>query len=261
MDQGFYSEPGDPQAVPTAGRIDIHSHLLPSIDDGCLDLSESFDCVTQLVDRGFVGSICTPHVYPRDHDCNDIESVRAMTVQLANELADAGVEYRLWPGGELRLYDGVIDWLKDHPVPTLADSRCVLVDFWVDGWPKWVMRTFEWLIEQGYQPILAHPERLGKLRDLDQSLADVAAMGVWLQGNLRCMTGEDGYYADQWVRKLLAEDRYQLMALDMHRPNSLDGRFDGMQFVEAEFGAEVLNRFTIDAPRKLILSTTESDKL
>lgn len=75
-------------------------------------------------------------------------------------------------------------------------------------------------------------------------------MGVWLQGNFRSMTGEEGYQADRRVRQWLKENRYQLMALDMHGPQSLDGRFDGLRLVEAEFGHEALIRLTGTAPRQ-----------
>ncbi len=236
------------------GRIDIHSHLLPAVDDGCIDIEESLDCVRRLKAAGFVGSICTPHVYPQDPRCNHMDLIRGQVAALAERLRADGMVYHIWPGGELRIYDGVIDWLKDHEVPVLAGSGCVLVDFWQLKWPKWATRVFEWLLGQGYRPILAHPERLACTKVLDKQLNQIADMGVWLQGNLRCMTGEDGYEPDRWVRRLLGEGRYQFMALDMHRPSALDSRLDGMQLVVEEFGVSTLNRLTIDQPRRLILA-------
>lgn len=241
------------ELAPT-GRIDIHSHLLPAVDDGCMDFEESLECVRRLKAAGFIGSICTPHVYPQDSSCHQIEHIRRQVAALDQQLRVAGVDYHLWPGGELRIYDGVIDWLKDHAVPTLAGSRCVLVDFWASRWPKWVTRVFEWLLKQGYRPILAHPERIACADVLDRQLKEMTEMGVWLQGNFRCMTGEDGYDPDLWVRRLLGEGRYHFLALDMHRPNALDGRFDGMQLVIEEFGRATLDRLTVDHPRRLILS-------
>ena len=78
-------------------------------------------------------------------------------------------------------------------------------------------------------------------------------MGVWLQGNFRSMTGEDGYHADRAVRKFLKEQRYRFMALDVHGPQCLAGRLDGIQLVEEEFGREVVDQLTVEAPRKLVL--------
>lgn len=242
-----------PDPLPT-GRLDIHSHLLPAVDDGCADVQESIDCVRRLQAAGFVGSICTPHVYPDDPTCIQLEDIRQHVATLARRLTEQGLDYRLWPGGELRVYNGIIDWLKHHEVPTLAGSRCVLMDFWAYKWPKWAKKVFEWLVENRYQPILAHPERLHCTRALDKQLAQLAQKGVWLQGNFRCMTGEDGYEPDLWVRRLISENRYRFMALDMHGLDSLEGRLDGMHLVEAEFGRATLDRFTVEAPRQLILS-------
>ncbi len=249
-----HSPHNDTTEDPPEGRIDIHCHLLPSIDDGCLDYNESFECVDRLVAAGFIGSICTPHFYPEQRGCPTIDHVRNLTAQLEQAIHEHGATYRVWPGGELRIYDGIIDWLKDNQPPTLANSKCVLVDFWVHKWAPWINAVFEWLLAQGYQPIFAHPERLACTNVLDKQLTKLTQMGVWLQGNFRCMTGEDGYEPDIWVRRLIAEDRYRFMALDAHRPNSLESRLDGMQLVDMEFGQEKLDRFTIDAPRKYILA-------
>jgi len=237
------------------GRIDIHSHLLPGVDDGCRSLEESIECVTRLKAAGYVGTVCTPHVWPGAYPQNTPEQINAWTDQLGQQLRDAGIAYQLWAGGELRLFDGVIDWMQVYGVPTLARSGCVLVDMWEARWPKWAMPGFEWLIQEGYQPILAHPERLGCVAESEEQLNELAEMGVWLQGNGRCMTGEEGYHPDRWVRRFLGEDRYQFMALDMHGPDTLEARLEGLAMVAAEFGSSVLDRLTIEAPKRLILSS------
>ena len=239
--------------VPSSGRIDIHSHILPGVDDGCRDLDESLACVRRLLEEGFIGSICTPHVYPESPWCPTIKQIQTRVEQLAGDLRNTGLNYHLWPGAELRLFDGVVDWMEVHGPPTLAGSRCVLVDFWVNRWPMWVIPAFEWLLEHGYQPILAHPERLGCTDELDDRLLEVTQMGVWLQGNFRSMTGQEGIYANHWVRKLLDEGLYRFMAMDMHRPNQLDARFVGMRTVEKNYGIQVLDSLTMNAPCRDIL--------
>lgn len=244
--------------LPPLGRVDIHSHLLPGIDDGCRDMEDCFESIRRLKAAGFVGSICTPHVIPHMYPSNTPTHIRAWTHQLEQKLQEAGVEYRVWPGGELRLFNGVTDWLKQHAPPTLADSRFVLVDFWENKWPRWVLPAFDWLLNQDYQPILAHPERLGCADALEKHVGTLRRMGVRLQGNFRCMTGEEGYQPSQWVRRLLDDNSYDFLAMDMHRPDGLDGRFDGIGLVEVEFGKTLLDRLTIDAPRKMILSTPSS---
>jgi len=234
---------------PPAGRIDIHSHLLPGIDDGCQDMAESLACIRRLKAAGYVGSICTPHLGRWQPELTP-QQVMNQTIVLQSQLRQLAEDYRIWPGGEVGLWDGVIAWMQAHGVPTLAGSRCVLVDMWPEKWEKWINPAFRWLIDQGYQPILAHPERSPCVNELDQRVRDLEAMGVWLQGNLRCITGEDGYAADLFMRQWLAENRYRFLALDMHRPDSLVSRLEGIGLVEQTCGRGVTEHLIDMAPRR-----------
>ena len=241
----------EPSTIPP-GRIDIHSHMLPDIDDGCRNIEECVESIAALQHEGFVGSICTPHIWMELYPANTVEQIRHWTRDLSDRLVERRIDYRLWSGAEVRLFPQVVDWMKNAGVPTLADSKCVLVDMWLDRWPRWVNRAMDWLLEEGYQPILAHPERINIKRKIKQRLIELVDQGVWLQGNFRCMTGEDGPLADTMVRQLLAEDRYTFMSLDMHRPGDLTIRIDGMDMTASENGQRVLDRLTIENPRKLI---------
>ncbi len=240
--------------VPVAAdRIDIHCHLLPGIDDGCRDSDESRECIRRLKAAGFVGSICTPHMWPDAFPANTPENIRAMVARFDEELRDAGIDYRVWPGGELRLFEGVIPWLEKNGVPTLGDSNFVLVDFWDKQWPRFANAAFEWLIKNKYQPILAHPERIpASLSELDKKLREVEEMGVLLQGNARSFTGGEGMAAGQIVRMLMQQNRYAFLAMDMHRPESLNSRLDGLALAEVEFGQKAVDYLIIQAPRRIV---------
>lgn len=241
-----------PSNAPPHGRIDIHSHLLPGIDDGCRDVNESILCIKRLIEMGYVGTICTPHIWHDMFPDNTAENIRHWAAALQKEIDADGLPYRVWPGGEVRIFDGYEKYWDKREIPTLANSRCVLLDFWAEKWPKWAEGAFAFLRGRGYQPILAHPERMRCSGDYVGCLTGLADKGVWLQGNFRCMTGEEGYHADQLVRLLATEGRYKFMALDMHRHETLEGRLDGLALFEAEFGRETLDAMTIDAPRRLI---------
>ncbi len=236
---------------PATGRIDVHSHMLPAIDDGCQSLDESLACIAMLQRVGYVGSICTPHIWPDTFPLNIPRNIAQWTQDLRQALNERGIEYLLWPGAEVRLFDGLIDWFKAHGVPTLADSRAVLCDFWEPRWPRHVDRTFDWLLENGYQPILAHPERLS-IGDLPARLDDARRRGVLLQGNFRCMTGKEGARANQQIRAWLPEKRYTLLAMDMHRPDTLPSRLDGLRMIAEDHGESFLDEMTIAVPRRLI---------
>jgi protein-tyrosine phosphatase len=239
-------------ALPAQGRIDIHSHLIPGVDDGCATFDESLACIKMLQDQGFVGTICTPHLATADYPLNNTSHVTGWVAVLQRQLRDAGVRYQLWPGGELRIFPDCVAWMKIHGIPRLAGSNAVLLDFWTPTWPRWVDTTFAWLIDQKCQPILAHPERLPCAADLDQRLRDAQQAGVWLQGNAKCVTGLEGPAAQEMFTKLLSEGRYNLLALDMHRPNTLPERLSGLATIEQMIGQSALTALIDTAPRRLV---------
>lgn len=244
-----------PAGGPLLGRIDIHSHLLYGIDDGCVDLQQSLTCVAMLKAQGFVGTVCTPHLWPDLYPLNRPAAIKQWVERLRGEISDAGYDYRIWPGGELRIFDGAIAWMQEHGVPTLGDTRCVLTDYWGGQWSNTIDETFRWLIDEGYQPILAHPERIRMPSpELEKRLDAVRAMGVWLQGNTRCITGQEGLTAKERLKQFIEEDRYHLLALDMHQPETLGSRFDGLAKLEDLLGAERVELLCAKRPREMGLT-------
>src|SRR4029077_3996210 len=107
------------------GRIDVHSHLLPGIDDGCKTVEESIACARVLVANGYTHAFCTPHIWSK------YEGVSRTTVPvwcsvLQKELDAAGVALKVLPGGELNLFVGVTKTPADEVVP-LGLGEYVLV--------------------------------------------------------------------------------------------------------------------------------------
>lgn len=240
------------ESPPAGHLVDIHSHLLPGIDDGCQTLAESIECIRQLKAAGFRGTICTPHVIPPTFPNNIPAIIRARVADLRHELARAGIDYELWDGGELRLEADTITWCIDYGVPTLGESRCVLVDTWDYLWPEYCTRTLEWLIRQGYQPILAHPERMElEDHDLEAVYQLLGELGVPLQGNTNSIAGGESARALRRARTLLERGQYSLLALDMHRPDKLPSRLKGIEAARKLVGAAAVDQMLGERPLAL----------
>ncbi len=241
------------EVLPRRGLIDIHCHLLPGIDDGCDDMSESLACVRRLKESGFVASICTPHVWPLDMPENTAENIERWLLAFRHAIDEEGLEYQLYAGAEVRLGPPMIDHFEDHDVPTLGASNCVLTDFWTRTWHGWVDECMAFLIDCGYQPILAHPERQSMIPDFETHLDRLQEMGVWLQGNVRCITGRDGDHArDNFVR-WLEQSRYDFLALDLHRPHDMELRLEGLEKTRDLIGEEMLELLMSVEPRERLL--------
>lgn len=251
--------PARPSADPTRplpleGLIDIHCHLLPGVDDGCDHVTESIACIRWLKESGFVASICTPHVWPLDLPDNTAGNIERWLLALRHAVDEEGIDYHLFSGAEVRLGPPMIDHFKKFKVPTLADSNCVLTDFWTRSWHGWVDDCMQFLIDEGYQPILAHPERQSAIDDFESHLDRLVEMGVWLQGNVRCITGRDGSHAKKNFVRWLDQGRYQYLALDLHHPQDAEKRLAGLAMTRDHIGEDALNKLMADAPRTLINS-------
>src|SRR5438552_109342 len=83
------------------GRIDVHSHLLPNVDDGCSSLAESLECARQMVAAGYTLSFCTPHYWPNLK--TRATTVRRWVTELQQALDSWHIPLELLPGGEISL--------------------------------------------------------------------------------------------------------------------------------------------------------------
>jgi protein-tyrosine phosphatase len=239
--------------IPAAGRIDLHCHLLPGVDDGCQTREQSLECVARWMEAGFVGSVCTPHVGPNWFQSNTPDNIDRWVLEFRQTLAEAGLAYHIWDGGEVRISEETIEWFSYWGLPTLGPGRCVLLDWWGEYWPEYAADTLRFLVDNGYQPILAHPERMGlSERDLQRVLDELHDMGAWLQGNLNSLSGGEGEQALRRAKRLLREDRYFVLATDTHMPASVPARLAGLEDILAEFGAERISILLEDRPREVL---------
>ena len=245
--------------LPDQGRIDLHSHLLPGIDDGCRDVDESLRCVRRLIESGFVGTVCTPHVVREIYPENVPSNITAAVAQLRSRLREEEIEYRLWTGGECRLSPICIETFEAFGVPTLAGTRFVLVDYFGKTWPAFADEALGYLLDRDYRPILAHPERLGlDEAPFDALIESLATRGVLLQGNANSYRGGEGRVARERMRRLIRADRYFAVALDMHRPDSLEPRLRGIADLREEMGDDHVKLLLETRQRAVLKDASES---
>lgn len=238
---------------PGQGYLDLHTHLLPDVDDGCRNLDQTLDCIAQMIHHGYRGVICTPHVWPDIFPYTTPGTIETWVAELSDALAQQGVTFELWAGGELRLFEGADQWMAEHGVPTLGDGPYVLIDHWGEDWPEHIDRTIAWLIDHQFRPILAHPERINiDDEELESLLSDLHQRGVALQGNFNSLGGGEGERAMRRITRWLREQRYALLAMDMHGPDKIDKRFEGLAAAQITLGPEKLDEMIRIRPRQIL---------
>ena len=234
------------------GRIDVHSHLLPGIDDGCKTLEESLACARVLVDNGYTYSFCTPHIWS-SYPANTVANIPKMTAALQKELDANNIPLKLIPGGEVNIQPDLFRTVEDQVVTLAMYNKFVLIDLWADKLPEFFTTNVKWLQSLGLTVILAHPERMRAVQDDPTNAIDyIQNLGVLLQGNLGCFGDAPHTHARRTGELLLEQDRYFCVGSDLHALDSLPGRMKGLRRVREAVSAEKFVQLTWDNPKKLM---------
>jgi protein-tyrosine phosphatase len=233
------------------GRIDVHAHLLPDVDDGCKTFGDSVACARELVAAGYTHAFCTPHVWPSLNYVTR-QNVPLWTRELQEKLDEEGVPLRVLPGGELNLHEGVRGLTDDYLITYAMAGRYVLVDMWANEMPEFFEPTVRFLQSHGCTVILAHPERMKAVQDKPALAEHFAEMGMLLQGNLQCFGDPPNAHTRRVAEQYLLEGRYFLLGSDAHNPQSMPIRMAGLRNAIALAGEEAVAKLTVENPRKLL---------
>lgn len=197
-------------------KIDIHSHILPGIDDGAKTLEESVQLVTEMAGWGFERLTCTPHITKKFR--NTLETIQEKFDILNNALSANGLSIDLRMSAEYRLNPET--WpeiLKSGQFMPIED-RYILMEFPInepsDMGDLNPMEEFLKVISLGLTPILPHPERYFYLHH-DDLLRYVDA-GVKIQSNYGSLAGIYGSEVCKRAQSLIDEGIVSFLATDMH---------------------------------------------
>lgn len=193
-------------------RFDCHCHILPGLDDGAADLEESLFLCRWLVDHGYEEAVCTSHsafLYR-----NTAEVVEKAVMELQKELDGRNIALRLHPSLEYRFIPET--WRPKRLLPWMGNH--ILIEFPIHNRAKMnpiipedeIVR----LVKDGYQPVLAHPERY--LWAMPEDYDRWHDAGAVFQRNLGSMEGFYGGPAMQRARWLIEKGYYGFLGTDLH---------------------------------------------
>lgn len=234
-------------------RIDFHSHLLPGIDDGAKSLEQAVAMAEIAVADGISVSVLTPHhlngVYR-----NFADGVREQVHYLQEHLKARAIGLTLLPGSELHLVPELPQQLAEGRALTVADrGRAALVELPVHTVPVGTVQVLGEILEQGIQPVIAHPERNSALRQDAGLLEEWVEMGCLGQVTGQSCTGQFGPAVRDASREMISRGLIHVMASDAHRDRrrvpALSG---GVKQVTEWFGPVVARLLTETYPGMLI---------
>lgn len=191
--------------------IDFHSHILPNIDDGSRSLNETIYMIEEAKKAGFTKIISTSHYIERYYEADEEQRT-----ELINEVKENIQGIELYLGNEIYITNQMADLIAEKKASTINNSKYVLFELPMNNKPIDAKEIVFRLIEKGYVPIIAHPERYKYVKENIEYVRELADMGVLFQSNYGSAIGMYGKKAQKTQKKLLEEGLIQFFGSDVH---------------------------------------------
>ncbi len=222
--------------------IDLHSHILPKIDDGSKDIEESMGLILSAQKLGYKKICCTSHYRAGKYENKNYDSALK---KLRDQLKINKIDIELLEGNELFLNLDGLSALKEKKVKTLNRSNYLLVEA-IPGMTEMALKkSLEKIINLGYKPVLAHVERYPFI-DL-KTLYELKKIGVITQINLKSLRHKKEIY--RWIELNLID----ILASDVHDKKYRNYELeDIIREIDNRLGRETRERLLMGNPEKIV---------
>lgn len=235
--------------------IDIHSHLLPAVDDGSRDIQESIALLRIAVHDGIREMVLTPHIFAGCWD-NNLTMLRPRFEAFARLIESKGIDIRLHLGAEVHLLVESLDLADRGEVPMMGTwngSPALLIELHDARIPPFTVNAIRHLKKRGLQPIIAHPERNRAVMADPDCLEPLLAEGCLMQITAGSLIGGFGARAATAAVELLQREWVHFIATDAHNLRSRPPLMrEARAFVARHYGEAVAERLTVENPAALI---------
>jgi protein-tyrosine phosphatase len=231
--------------------IDIHSHILPEVDDGSHSLEESLEMCRISFQDGVNTIVATPHAHDSVHKTHDPAFLRKKVDELNNHLQGGP---RIVLGCELRFTHDVVSHIcKAKSAPTIDGGPYALIEFPHQVVPLGSERALFELMSNQIRPIIAHPERNHLLMAEPERFYELVEIGVLGQVDTGSVTGQFGKKVQQAARLMLEHGLIHFIASDCHNTrNRLPGMSEAVQATAEIIGEEYAQAIAKDNPSAVV---------
>lgn len=200
--------------------VDIHSHMLPGVDDGARNMEEALIMADMAVQSGVTAMAVTPHSNERGGFVNyESQYLRECFLELQYVLQEEGIPLKIYRGMEVSASFDLADKLHDNKIITLNDSGYLLVEFLFDEEPWMMEAVVKDVLASGRIPVIAHPERYACVQEKPDMVEKLLERGALFQMNKGSILGRFGSREAFTADKLLHKNAYACIASDAHRPH------------------------------------------
>lgn len=217
------------KSKPAAGKVDLsvlkvdmHSHLLPGIDDGSPDITTSINLIKGMMELGYTKLVTTPHIM-WDMYKNTSEIILQKLEVVREAVKTAGLNVEINAAAEYFLDDYVGELIKRNTPLLTISGNMVLVEFSM-AYPSHGLKDILFDMQmQNYQPVIAHPERYIYLDQNKEFYEELKDIGCLFQLNLLSLGGYYGKSAQELAQHLIKKGHYDLVGTDLHGFRHLEG--------------------------------------
>ena len=201
--------------------IDFHSHILPNIDDGSVNMEETVELLKEAKKVGFTAIISTSHYLQNYYEYDEQERTELLEHVKQNIDNNSVGGLKLYLGSEIYISPEIVKLIKEGKASTINNSKYVLFELPLNVKEIGAKEVVYRLIENDYIPIIAHPERYSYVQQDINYIEELTQMGALLQANYGSIIGMYGSKAEKTVKKLLKNNSIQFLGSDVHRPGQV----------------------------------------
>jgi tyrosine-protein phosphatase YwqE len=202
-------------------KTDMHSHLIPGVDDGAASLQTSLQLIRGMHELGYTKLITTPHIM-WDIYKNSADIILTRLDKLREALVQENIPVEIHAAAEYFLDDHVAELLQTNQPLLKVSGNMVLTEFSMAYLPHGIKEILFDMQMQGYQPIIAHPERYAYLQANKEFYDELKEIGCLFQLNILSLGGGYGRTVQELAQYLLKKDYYDLLGTDLHHIGHLE---------------------------------------
>ncbi|UKS64976.1 tyrosine-protein phosphatase [Rossellomorea marisflavi] len=228
--------------------IDIHSHILPGIDDGAQSYTDSIILAEKALSEGIHTILATPH-----HRNGKYENVKEDILQRVEELnktfQEQGIALKVLPGQETRIYGEMVEDYRKGELLTLNNgSQYLFVEFPSSSVPGYAERLLYDLQNEGLIPIIVHPERNAELMERPDKLYNLVKNGATTQVTAASLTGYFGKNIQKFSQQMIEANLVHFIASDAHNVKNRTFKMaEALEMTEKQYGIDMVDYFIKNA--------------
>ena len=198
---------------------DIHTHILPKVDDGASNLKITFNMLYEAINSGINEIAATPHYYAGSYEIN-YKKIQSKVKALTELISNRKLNIKVYPGQEVFFTMNIINEYKHGNIGTINESRYMLIEFDFDYFYDGIMRKLYELQILGVVPVIAHPERYSYIINTPTFINKLIDEGYLFQLNSGSLEGKFGRDIKRTAKILLNNNIYSFIGSDAHNTNT-----------------------------------------